>query len=375
MKVLMTSDTYLPEIGGAEYHIFYLKKYLEKNGIQVKLFVTCTKKPEVPSDVYYAEYKNIWSLLSIARLLWKESKHCDVIHGHYSYRLSSLASIIATIRRKPFVITQHGLGLLPQVGATKIQDYIFKLWRFSSQYVAKKIISTSEDMSVEIRSLGFGTKIVPITNGYDPEIFSPLPPVTVENTIELLTVRRLVPKNGIQYAIAALQKLPGTFRLTCVGEGRYKEELITLAKKLGVYDRITFVGKQSHETTIQFFKKAHIVLFPSSAESTSLACIEAMALEKIIIASRIGGLIELIGNNNERGALIQLFDDEHSNYDAPLTLPEDRITNFATMILQTMQNLDHSYKKAKIASEYARENYTWNALAKKTITVYKEISK
>jgi hypothetical protein len=52
MRVLMTSDTYLPEIGGAEYHIYYLKKYLEKNDVHVKLLVTCNQIPSHNIKIY-----------------------------------------------------------------------------------------------------------------------------------------------------------------------------------------------------------------------------------------------------------------------------------------------------------------------------------
>ena len=151
MNILMTSDSYLPLIGGAEYHIFYVQQELIKQGCNVELFVTYSGTNKPDDSVVSHKYTSIWSILPIFKKIWVHSKKADIIHSHYSYRLSCIAATVAFLRRKPFVITQHGMGLLPQAQATFLQNIVFTVWRFWSQTVAKIIISTSDDLSLEIK--------------------------------------------------------------------------------------------------------------------------------------------------------------------------------------------------------------------------------
>lgn len=374
MRLLITSDSYLPRLGGGEYHVFYMLRELRDLGHDAVLFTTEAEPAQEPEEgVIRRPYGGIASLPALWMALWKASRGCDVIQGHYSYRLSFLAATVALLRRIPFVVTQHGLGLLPQVGETRFQRQVFRLWRWGSMRGASVIISTSDDLSTVIEELGFGHKIVHIPNGYDPQRFKPLPPPEEENPV-LLTVRRLVPKNGIQYLVAALprirERFPGV-RHICIGDGRLRDDVTALAARLGVLDRIEFLGPLGHEQLQSYYRKAHVVVIPSTAESTSLSCIEAMAMGKTVVASRVGGLIELLGANEERGYLVDLTEDEHCNYDAPFTLPAERIERLSHAIIHALTHPDEARAKAEAAAAYAPGTFAWQGLAKRTEEVLK----
>lgn len=371
MKILMTSDTYLPRIGGGEYHVHYLAKELRARGHDVTFF---TNEPgswegDTQQPVIRIPYTGFGSLWPIFKRLWALSKDVDLLHAHYSYRLGFLTALVARLRGKPLMVTQHGLGLLPQVGGSAFYKLVFKTWRYWTMKWANLIISTSEDMSVVIRECGFDSKIVPISNGYDATLFTSLGSVSFHPP-KLLTVRRLNPKNGVQFLIAALplirEKHPDV-HLTCIGDGPWKERMQELASTLKVSDCITFEGPLGHERLRDFYKDATIVVMPSTAESTSLTCIEAMAQERIVVASKVGGLIELIGRNQERGYLVNLTDSEHSNYDAPFSLPPERITALSDAICSALANKEESMKKAHEASLYAAKNFSWGTIAQRTI--------
>ena len=379
MKILMTSDTYLPRLGGGEHHVHYLLRELRKLGEEVTFLTTEQGSDEHDRElvVNRVSYRGVHSLFPIFRRLWRLSREADLIHSHYSYRLAWIASIVALLRRKPFVLTQHGLGLLPQAGARFPYTLLFVLWRRGSMKRAQFIISTSEDLSIEIRALGFGEKIIPIPNGYDPELFQALPPPSGPPV--LLTVRRLVPKTGVQYL---LQVLPALLRrhpdLTCiiVGEGRMRKTLEDLAENLHISDIVTFTGALPQNELPDYYEQAHIVVLPSTAESTSLTCIEAMASARPIVASRVGGLVELLGDEEERGFLIALTDDdnEHSTYDAPMTLSVTRTEMLEDEISYVLSHREEALEKARSAASYAKEHFPWRRIARETIyEVYKEV--
>ncbi|MDB4978587.1 MAG: hypothetical protein JWM56_773 [Candidatus Peribacteria bacterium] len=369
MKILVTSDSYLPRLGGGEYHVLYMNEALRALGHTVVLL---TNEPgDSDLQTIRVPYKGLGSVWSILAALWKYSEDADVVHAHYSYRLAFLAAVVTWLRRKPLVLTQHGLGLLPQVGATFLQDVVFRVWRRWSMRVARIIISTSDDLSVDIRSLGFGEKIIHIPNGYDASRFQPLPfPLAPGDNPILLTVRRLVPKNGIQYLIAALPAIRHAFpgvRYVCIGDGRLKSELEVLVDELGVRDCITFHGTKDHDELLEFYRMAHVVVIPSTAESTSLSCIEAMAMQKTIVASRVGGLVELIGSHEERGYLAAITPTEHCDYHAPLRIGADRIQLLADAIIHALKHPAEAQRKATDAAAYMPSMFAWPVLAERVV--------
>jgi glycosyltransferase involved in cell wall biosynthesis len=369
MRILMTSDTYLPLLGGGEYHVRYIRDEVQKLGVQVRLVTTYPADAVTvdDADIVRLRYRGIRSVPSLFVALWRLSRDVDAIHSHYSYRLAFVAGIIARLRGIPFIITQHGLGLLPQAGSRPWQTALFRLWRFWSMRCAQSIISTSDDLSIDIRKLGFGEKIVHIPNGFDSAVFQPLP--QSHGNPVVLTVRRLVPKTGIQYLLRALPELRRrhpALRAHLVGDGPLRPQLEALADELGVRDMVEFAGAMDHRRLLDRYRAAHVVAMPSSAESTSLTCIEAMALKRPVVASRVGGLIELLGADEARGYLVRLFDDEHCNYDAPFSLPPERISLLVDAIDRVLSHPEEAAAKAELASAHAHANFSWSLLARRT---------
>lgn len=370
MKILMTSDTYLPRLGGGEYHVYYVLTELRALGHDVRLLTT----EPLPISGHDAQgilrmRRGITSMPSLFATLWRETRKAEIVHAHYNYRLTFMAAIVARLQRKPFILTQHGLGLLPQIETHIVHALLFKLWRRVGMALASRIISTSEDLSMVVRELGFGSKITMIPNGYDPKRFQAMPP-PVSKSLRLLTVRRLVPKTGIQYLIQILPDLLSSFpdlHLDIVGDGRLRGTLETQANALGVAASVTFHGAVSHEKVLEHFRQATIVVFPSTAESTSLACIEAMAVQRTVVASRVGGLIELLGENEERGYLVSMTASEHSDYDAPPQLTEPQAKAFVASLVRAIAFPEEAAKKAANAASYAKEHFGWPHLVARTV--------
>lgn len=378
MKILMTTDTYLPRLGGGEYHVHYLLSELRAKGHAVTLLTTEPDPDDTALGIVRVPYKGLGSLVTIFRTLWTLSADADVIHSHYSYRLACIAAMVALLRRKPFVVTQHGLGLLPQAGATFLQEIPFRVWRWFSMKVSRVVISTSDDLSVDIRALGFGSKIMHIPNGYDAHRFKSLPPPPAPGTAPvLLTVRRLVPKNGIQYLVAALPQIINMYpdlRYICVGDGRLRGDIEALSRELGVDTHITFLGEMDHDHLIELYRQTHVLVIPSTAESTSLTCIEAMAMGKTIVASRVGGLVELLGSQEERGYLVPITPTEHCDYVAPMKIAPERIALLAEAIIRSIKDSVLSQEKAYAAATYAPLHFDWPVIAQQTEDVYGRVA-
>jgi glycosyltransferase involved in cell wall biosynthesis len=115
----------------------------------------------------------------------------------------------------------------------------------------------------------------------------------------LVLPRRLVEKNGPLVALRALNLLPEDVHLWVVGDGPLREGFEAEINTLGLSSRVWLLGNQPRSQTIAAISLADIVLVPSVPshgviEATSVAALEGMALAKVVVASNIGGLAELI---------------------------------------------------------------------------------
>jgi len=125
---------------------------------------------------------------------------------------------------------------------------------------------------------------------------------TVSHPLRLLMVATLRSWKGHIYAIEALKKHHGS-ELTVVGDGPQESNLKLLVDELDLADRVAFVGYQ--KDVKKYFLDSDIVLLPSYAnEGISQTQLQAMALGKIVIASNIGGLNEVI-EHGHTGYLVE----------------------------------------------------------------------
>lgn len=89
------------------------------------------------------------------------------------------------------------------------------------------------------------------------------------------------------------------------GEGPQKEELVSLAKKLKIESRVEFCGFSADKDKL--YLNSDIIVIPSSNEALSYVAIEALSYGRIVVATNVGGLPEVI-KDNETGFLVD-YDD------------------------------------------------------------------
>ena len=384
MKVLMTSDSFLPLVGGGEIHVKEICENLTRMGHKVTLV---TNQKGVSEDNFVFKVVRIpWKKSNLTKLfstLYREAKEVDIVHAHYSYRLSAIASIVGYLRGKPVIEILHGLGTLDEAGALFPYKQIHALYRFLALNLATHIISTSEDIAIVARKhMIRKDKIEIIFNGLDTKRFNQgvIVPEDLKEKYRgkklVLTVRRLVPKNGIHFLVEAmpfLLKLVPNVKYIMIGTGRMESYIRERIAQLGLGDYIDMLGEVENSKVPVYMNLSDVVVFPSTAESSSIACAEAFAMGKVVIASRVGGLVELLGKNNERGLLVKLVDWEGSDYDAPLQLSEERYKALDETIAKGL--LTDQSEMSMRAERYAKEELDWEVVAGKTVRAYGKVIK
>ncbi len=214
----------------------------------------------------------------------------------------------------------------------------------------------------------YGTRPRIIYNGIDPEIFHPLP-ADPELQMELKSghqenkiivyVGRLIGLKGVgdlmRAGAAVAKRLP--VRLVIIGDGEGRRDLQNLSRELGIEDKVVFAGYVPNREIPRFFSVADLGVFPSLADETfGLSICEAMACGLAPVATRVGGIPELIVDG-ETGLL------------AEPTNAEDLAEKVSRLLLDDALRR----RMGERALERVRQLFTWEKVADRLEQAYADI--
>ena len=132
----------------------------------------------------------------------------------------------------------------------------------------------------------------------------PTPGPSAGSEVRLILVGRLSPEKGIGGLLEALANLDARTRphLVIVGDGPMRAELDQMVIRLGLTDQVTFLGRLAESETLEEIANSDALVLPSFMEGLPIVLMEAMALGKPVIASRVAGIPELV-SDGENGLL------------------------------------------------------------------------
>jgi N-acetyl-alpha-D-glucosaminyl L-malate synthase BshA len=249
-----------------------------------------------------------------------EFDELDLLHVHYAipHSVSALLArqmLASRGRRLPFVTTLHGTDIT-LVGLDR--SYL-PITRYSIQE-SDGVTSISNYLKEKtIESFGVTHAIEVVTNFVNCDVYTPINDEAVradarrrlaephESILMHLSnfrpVKRVVDVVKIFARVA--KEMPA--QLVLIGDGPDRSAAEWLAHDLGIQSRIRFLGKQ--ERVNELLPLADLLLMPSELESFGLAALEAMACKVPSIATRVGGVPELI-DDGETGLLYKVGDVE-----------------------------------------------------------------
>jgi glycosyltransferase involved in cell wall biosynthesis len=229
----------------------------------------------------------------------------DIVHTHSSKAgfLGRLAARAAGVRH--IVHTPHGHIFEAYFSPVATRTFT-ALERLAARWT-DRIITLTDVEAEQHLALGIGRRgqFATIPSGVDLEPILSTPPIRlVANGPVVGTVARLVPIKGIQHLIEAaptiLKPCPQA-RFLLVGDGELRPALEEKARALGLGDRITFAGFR--EDVPSLIAGMDVFVLPSLNEGLGRVLIMAMALGKPIVATRVGGVPELL-DEGEAGLLV-----------------------------------------------------------------------
>jgi N-acetyl-alpha-D-glucosaminyl L-malate synthase BshA len=234
-----------------------------------------------------------------------ESYNLDVLHVHYAvpHSISALLAqqMLAPTRRLPFITTLHGTDIT-LVGA---DPSYFPITKFSIEK-SDGISSISDylrERTVDV--FGVANEIRVIKNFVNCDLYHPdeaktgaaaYAPAGEKLLIHLSNFRPVKRVLDCVRILAEVRKsVPA--HLLMAGDGPERSSAEHLARELKVDRHVSFLGKQSHVERL--IPLAHVLLMPSELESFGLVALEAMACGVVPVATRVGGVPELITHGED----------------------------------------------------------------------------
>ncbi len=275
----------------------------------------------------------------------------DVIDAHYFYPDGVAAVLLGLHFRKPVVITARGSDLT-LIARYAVPRAMIK-W---AAHRADALITVSAGLREELCALDVPVhRVTVLRNGVDLELFRPIDRHLTRAKIGidrhcLVSVGHLIPRKGHEIAIEALVSLPDVL-LFIVGEGPERERLEAMASRLGVRDRVRFLGAIPHEELREIYGAADASVLASSREGWANVLLESMACGTPVIASDIPGTREVVAG----AAAGRLMRDRSAD-----ALAEAVRALFA-------QSTDRSATRA-----YA-ERFSWDATTKGQIEIFEAV--
>jgi len=286
VKILLISPTE-KGIGGVAQHVQGLSQFLTKQNHRVN---TISSKNTLTIPV--KGLKNPSFMLS-SFLKTRSMKDNDIVHAH---NIPSALAMKKTSGKK--ILSLHGI-YSQQITELhgKIYSNISKNYEEKALKWADSITAISKEVCDYYSKSGFD--VIHVPNAIDLNNFPKKATRKFEN--QIIYAGRLSKEKGIDTLLDAAEHLPAEYNLLIAGIGPEEEKVRNLANSK---TNVHYLGYQSKQNTISLIRGSDLVIQPSLMEGISSTLLEAMGCGTCILASNVGGNVEII-ENNKTGVLIE----------------------------------------------------------------------
>ena len=327
-------------VGGPARHVVWLTKELQSS--EFKSVLLAGRVPEGEEDMSYFAVENGVEPIYIDEMsrelslkdavsLWKIYRRLrlekpDIIHTHtakagfvgrtagFAYRWLAWKTLIGKPRRVKLVHTFHGHVFHSYYGNLKTRIFLF-IEKTLARFATDKIVVISEQQFKEIhKRFGVGRqeqfKIIPL--GIDLQSFADWKGKrnilreeigAGEDEILVGLVGRLTEVKNLSLFLKVAkiyreQADVPELKFIIIGDGHLRGKLETEAEALGLREIVKFIGNRDDADV--FYAGLDIVALTSLNEGTPLSLIEAMANEKAVVSTSVGGVTDLLGMIEEQ---------------------------------------------------------------------------
>lgn len=350
LTILIAADTYPPDVNGAAQFGYRLAKGMTGRGHDVHVLACRASKGKSYSEfrdeatvhrlrshsVPTHEYFRItfpWEIKKEIGLLFDRIQP-DVVHIQSHYMIGEHVLYEAVRRGIRIVATNHFMpeNLNPFLPFPQwFKDIVGRVsWRDMGKVMGQAdVVTTPTPLAAKaMHQHAFLRKVLPLSNGIDAAAYELLPgeEATRHSSPTVLFVGRLAEEKHIDVLIDAVSKTPASLdvHLEIVGGGEVRPALEAQVDRLGLKDRVKFLGLASDEELRRAYLSADLFCMPGTAELQSLVTLEAMSASTPVVLADAMALPHLV-RDGENGYLFTPNDssDLAAKIESVLSLPAD----------------------------------------------------
>jgi len=375
VKVALFTREYPPDVyGGAGVHVEYLARSLA--GL-VDLTVHCQgadRPGAVAHHPWAALNDQVLRVFSTDLSMADAVAGADLVHSHTWY--ANLAGHLASLRYGiPHVVTMHSLEPLRPWKAEQLGGgYALSSWceRVAATSAAA-VVAVSEGMRADVLSAYpeiFPERTRVIRNGIDTSEYAPDPATDVlarygidPSRPYVIFVGRITRQKGLPVLLRAASRFdPSAQLVLCAGAPDTSEllaEVTTLVDGLrAVRSGVVWIPEMLPKPEIiQLLTHAVVFACPSLYEPMGIVNLEAMACETAVVASRVGGIPEVVAGS-QTGLLV----------------PPDDPASLADALNTLVRDPGRARAMGRAGRERALTEFSWDAVAAQTAALYAELA-
>jgi len=381
LKVGIVTKEWPPAIyGGAGVHVLQLTQALRTNkDVQVDVHCFGGKRDdafgyETPSEFTSSNpaVQAIATDLEIATNL----SSVDLVHSHTWY--ANMAGHFASLQYSiPHIVSAHSLEPLRPWKAEQLGGgYAISSWAEKTAYEgASAIIAVSDGMRADVLAAYPSidpSKVVTIRNGVDTAKFAPNNDASIPAKYGVsgpyaIFVGRITRQKGLAHLLRAWNDVPAEYGLVLAAgspdeEGIGKEVAKLIAELQKTRSNIWWIKDMlPHTELTAMLTQAQLFLCPSVYEPLGIVNLEAMGCETAVLASRVGGIPEVVADK-ETGELVN-YNGDGPAFEAA----------FSESITRLMSQPELLKKYGTAGRVRAMSEFGWDAVATATIALYRRV--
>lgn len=368
--------------GGAGVHVVQLTEALRKlSEVQVDLHCFGGARSdgsigyEVPEE--FKEANPALQALAIDLAIAQNLDAVDLVHSHtwYANMAGHTASLLYDI---PHIVSAHSLEPLRPWKAEQLGGgYQISSWAEKTAYeAADAIIAVSDGMRGDVLRAYPEVnpeKVVTIRNGVDTHRFKPNHDTSVLKEFGItgryaMFVGRITRQKGLAHLLRAWRSVPADYGLVLAagspdepGIGAEVSQLIDeLQQSRG---NVWWIKEMlPHDKLTAALTHADLFLCPSIYEPLGIVNLEAMACETAVLASRVGGIPEVV-SDGQTGELVDYHESDIANFEASLT----------ESIARLMGEPELLKRYGEAGRQRAISEFGWDAVAATTLALYSKV--
>jgi glycosyltransferase involved in cell wall biosynthesis len=374
---MVVPDLY--RIGGYEKQGFSLSRDLKKRGEDV--FILTNKKNEQQPSFEIREGVPIYRISAFPRSLGSHylgilnslilffichQKNIQIVHAHALTHFAVLSILVGKILGKKSLLkiaTEEDISKLMK-SSSLTHKLLIPFSKFTNYYIA-----ISENIKKEIIRMGVTEgKIYSSFNGVDADFYQPLnlKEKKTQKKIQSIPdkkivtfVGRLAFRKGVDILIRAwaqvIRRFPNAY-LLIVGSGEEEKKLKKLANEFNLVGTIRFVGAVNN--VVDYLQVTDVFAFPSRLEGAPNAVLEALACGLPVVATKIGGIVDII------------YDEVNG-----ILVPPESPDLLAGKICELLRDSKRREKLGNNARECALSRFSFDVISKEYLECYRKLIK